>query len=213
MCLSLVHVFRMHVHIRFLMRLCDCRAILSSAQGSLRSRPGLGACLLFPCAAMSGGSRGSADPPPQPVPEWIRPTHDAVVREGRSRLTGQEPSESQQRWHHVATGGYRAPNLPPPQATPKLPGSRRSRSPARSVGETRVFGPEMEDAETWNNMAERLKTAFLSLGRKIAKFNPHLHTLVVCGRPVQVLHHKQLRRRFLFHWGVPCSDSQFAGAL
>ena len=54
-----------------------------------------------------------------------------------------------------------------------------------------MFGPDMEDYENWNNMAERLNTVFLELSRKIAKFNPHNHTLVVCGRPVQAWHHMQ----------------------
>lgn len=151
---------------------------------------------------MSGGARGSNDPPEPEVPEWLWATHDAIQREGRSRLAVPEPPSGQQRWHHALSGGYRAPN-PPPPPTAKHPGPRRSRSPARQGVETRVFGPETEGHELLNDIAERLKTAYFSLGRALMKFNPHHHTLVVCGRPVQALHHTQTRIVLLPVCGPP----------
>lgn len=142
---------------------------------------------LFPGPAMRGGSSGSNDPPRPVQRHWLWHTHDAIRAEGRSRHEGPEPPSGQTRWHAVAQGGYRPPN-PPAPAPPDDAARRRSRSPAASVAETRVFDPESEDAETLNEMAERLKTAYFSLGRRLAKFDPQHHTLVVCGRTVQVLH-------------------------
>ena len=162
---------------------CRPRHAQSHARSVSKESP---VCLLrpLPAAGMEGGSSGSNDPQRPQHEEWLWRTHDAIRADGRRRHKGPEPPSGQTRWHDMAAGGYRGPILPSPGVAPP-PARARSRSPAAPLQETAAFGPDADDAWVLNEMAERLKTAYLSLGRRLAKFEPQRYTLIVCGRPVQ----------------------------
>ena len=127
------------------------------------------------------------------APSWAQRTYQAVHEEAERRLPGADPRGGAPRWHYAEEGGYDAAFEPPeplargPEtsgAGPELAAALACRG--QSPVDRPPFDDKTEEGRDLNRMAERLKTAYLSLGRTLAHFNPTKHTAYIMGRPVQV---------------------------
>ena len=125
-----------------------------------------------------------------PGPAWVQRTYAAVHAEAKrrvdaGRLTGAE------RWHMAEEGGY--DETPPPEPLARGAASSGAGAELASALGRRgtcpldlpAFDDTTEEGRKRNLMAERVKTAYLSLGLTLAHYSPTRHTVYVCGRPVQ----------------------------
>ena len=126
-------------------------------------------------------------------PWWVQRTYQAVHEEAERRLPDADARGGAPRWHYAEEGGYAAEQVPPeplargPESSgagPELAAALACRG--QSPVDRPPFDDKTEEGRRLNRMAERLKTAYLSLGRTLAHFNPTKHTAYIMGRPVQV---------------------------
>ena len=131
-----------------------------------------------------GGSGSSGAPPPGPrQEEWTRQTYAAVRGDGDSRLSAPDAAGGADRWH-AAAEGYVQPSLSPANAPSfARPGEKRPREQ-----ETLHAGRSFPEDEELEEMAQRLKTVFLGVTRRLAIFDPTRATMIIAGRPCQAAH-------------------------
>ena len=133
------------------------------------------------------GQRGNAGPP------WVQRTYLAVNDEAERRLPGADLRGGAPRWHYAEEGGYDA-TAAPPEPLARGPATRGAGAelaaalarPGQSPVDRLAFDDSTEEGRRLNHMAERLKTAYFSLGKTLAHFSPTKHTAYIMGRPVQV---------------------------
>lgn len=126
-------------------------------------------------------------------PSWVRRTYEAVHAEAERRLPDADARGGAPRWHYAEEGGYE-PNLRPPEPLARGPETRGAgqelaaalASRGTSPVDKPPFDENTQEGRKLNAMAERLKMAYLSLGRTLGHYNPTSHTVYIMGRPVQV---------------------------